>query len=142
MFRVIKKLLCGLIFLPFQVFSQTDPIITDRPDQTESPFIVPARHFQAETGFIFEHANDNERSFVYPTVLSKYGLGGNFELRLVTNIINTQTEKETVAGLTPVAVGFKVNIVKEKGIIPTTSFIGHLSIPTFAAEKLKATYYA
>ena len=138
----MKKLLWALVVTPVHVFSQISPIITDRPDQTESPFTVPAKHFQAETGFIFEHANDHERSFVYPTILFKYGLTDNFELRLVTNVTSTRTEGETVSGLNPVEVGFKVNLLKEKGIIPTTSFIGHLSIPAFATDKLKATYYA
>jgi hypothetical protein len=138
----MKKIFVILGIFPMRVLAQTNPIITDRPDQTESPFIVPVKHFQVETGFIFEQADTHEQSFVYPTILFKYGLTDNFELRVITNISNTKTEQEKIAGLNPVTVGFKVNILKERGIIPTTSFIGHLTIPALATEKLKATYYA
>jgi len=35
-----------------------------------------------------------------------------------------------------------VNLVHEKGILPTTSFIGHLTIPRLASENFQATYFA
>src|SRR4051812_22873065 len=142
MFREIKRLSFIAAIIPLNVLAQIKPIITDRPDQTESPFTVPIKHFQIETGFIFEHTNEFTKSFVYPTILSKYGLTDNFELRLITDISNTKNTDETVGGLNPVMVGFKINITAEKGIVPTTSFIGHLSVPALATEKLKTTYYA
>ncbi|MEX1202040.1 MAG: hypothetical protein WEA59_02260, partial [Ferruginibacter sp.] len=68
----------GLIFFlgtTDSIFGQIlPPIQTDRPDQTESPFIVPKSHFQIECGFNFEKVNHQEKNLVYPTILWKYGI--------------------------------------------------------------------
>jgi len=137
-----KKILIMALMFPIHAMAQPGEIITDRPDQTESPFTVPVKHFQMETGFMFEKTDAHTHSFVYPTILFKYGVNNFFELRLITDFSNTKSESERITGLNPVIIGFKVNIAQEKGIIPTTSFIGHLSIPALATGKLKTTYYA
>jgi hypothetical protein len=118
------------------------PIQTDRPDQTECPFIVPKNHFQMETGFLFERTDKDTRSFANPSVLFKYGLNKNFELRLITEFTTIESRQSTISGLNPVTVGFKVNISQEKGILPTTSFIGHLTIPHLASKNFTSTYAA
>src|SRR5438093_7206400 len=138
----MKKLLILFVLIPGYAMTQPREIITDRPDQTESPFTVPVKHFQTETGFVFEKADAQTHSFVYPTILFKYGVNNFFELRLITDFSNTKSENERITGINPVIIGFKINITQEKGIIPTTSFIGHLSIPALATGKLKTTYYA
>ena len=125
-----------------RMFAQIAPIATDRPDQTECPFIVPANHFQMETGFIFENTDRYSHSFVYPTALLKYGLNNRFELRLITEFKSTRSVDQVVTGLSPVTIGFKINLTEEKGILPTTSFIGHLTIPDLASSKLRTSYYA
>ena len=129
-------------FLVFQsaVFSQS--IETDRPDQTETPAIVPKNKFQFENGFVFEQNKSGSKSFLLPTVLSKYGVSENLELRLITEFIYDKTDDIRLSGISPVKIGFKVKLSDEKGIIPKTSFIGHLSIPRIASKELKSIYYA
>ena len=39
-------------------------------------------------------------------------------------------------------VGFKARISEENGIVPKTSFIGHMSIPKLASKDFKADFYA
>ena len=130
-------------FMKPKLFAQDiSPIQTDRPDQTECPFTVPKKHFQMETGFSYEKINGDDKTFGHPSVLYKYGISENAELRLITEFTTEKTKGLHISGLQPVTVGFKVNIAKEKGILPTTSFIGHLTIPYLAIQKLKATYYA
>lgn len=119
-----------------------DPIATDRPDQTESPFIVPQQYFQFEIGFVHEKVNQNEINQTYPNCLAKYGLTKKTELRLILDLGNTRSFGKNNSGLNPVTIGFKTNLLEEKGIIPTTSFIGHLTIPTLASQDKKAIYYA
>lgn len=121
---------------------QKDPIEADRPDQTETPAIVPKGMFQMENGFSFEKASRDSKSFVIPSSLIKYGINDNFELRLITEFITDKTEGAKISGLAPVLVGFKVGVTEEHGIIPKTSLIAHLLIPDLASKKLKATYYA
>ena len=133
-----------LIFLCFSksLAQEKEPIETDRPDQTETPAIVPEGMFQMENGFSFEKTDGNSQSLLLPSSLIKYGLNGRFEFRLITEFASEKTSGTKISGLNPVLVGFKVAIAEEKGIWPKVSFISHLMIPDLASSKLKATYYA
>lgn len=117
------------------------PIQTDRPDQTETPYTVPAKHFQMETGVSFEQTDPEIQSYTDPTILFKYGLNDHFELGLITEFATIKA-RETTAGLTPITLRFKEKITDEKGLLPVTSFIGFLSVPNFASKEFKATYFA
>jgi hypothetical protein len=120
--------------------SQDFPSIqTDRPDQTECPFITPKGYIQFENGFSIEKSNSETTTLVLPTILTKFGINDHFELRLITEY--TVERKET-SGINPVLIGFKARLFEEKGIIPTTSFIGHMSFPYLASKNYKTTYYA
>ena len=117
------------------------PIQTDRPDQTETPFTVPRHHFQMENGFIFALTDLHNRSFTGPSILCKYGLNDHFELGMITEFEAIWSDK-TITGLNPVTFRLKTKISEEKGIIPTTSFIGYLTIPELATDQFKSKYYA
>lgn len=123
--------------------SQDLPSIqTDRPDQTECPFITPKGYLQFENGFIYEKINTDCKSIVAPTILTKFGINDHFELRLITEFIMEESKLDKISGINPVLIGFKTRLFEEKGIIPTTSFIGHLGLPKLASSDLKATYYS
>ncbi len=138
-------LLCLIMVLSVNTMSIAQnlaPIATDRPDQTECPFIVPKGYFQAENGIFYEKTTQNNQSIAYPTVLWKYGLSDNFEFRLITERISEKEGTQVLKGLPPIKVGFKVKISEEKDFMPKTSFIGHLTIPKFASKELKGSFYA
>ncbi|MDQ3194639.1 MAG: transporter [Bacteroidota bacterium] len=142
MYRII---LFVILIIQFQnnLFSQQLPSIqTDRPDQTETPFTVPANHFQLEAGFVYEKDKEIITTSI-PTTLFKFGVSDNFELRLILDI--TEEKKQggsTEPGLNPVEIGIKINIAKEDGIIPTASLIGHLAIPEFLSDQNQIIYFA
>ena len=121
---------------------QPEPIQTDRPDQTETPALVPKGMFQMENGFLYQKENDDENSLVTPTVLAKYGVNENFELRLIIEYNTIESAGQKTSGFNPILIGTKIKMCEEKGIVPKTSFIGHLLIPKFASEDFKADYYA
>jgi hypothetical protein len=114
---------------------------TDRPDQTESPFITKLRYIQAELGFNFEK-NDGLTTLVHPTILWKYGLIKKFEIRVITEIASQETPvlipqgNDVQTGLLPVKIGGKLSLWEEKGLLPKTSVIGHV-----AFHKLASKYY-
>ena len=136
-------ILTGLVsFLSSVTYSQVKPIATDRPDQTETPSIVPKKYFQMETGFLYEKINSASRTYLHPTILSKYGVNENFELRLITEFVTDKTNNISSSGLSPVIVGVKAKLSEQKGIFPATSFIGHISLPKVASEDFKATFVA
>lgn len=137
------KILFILLIVSTSIYSQTtEPIQADRPDQTETPAIVPEGMFQVETGFTFQKNDANSKSFTLPSTLWKYGVNENFELRLIIEFSSEETNNEILNGLSPIYVGFKVKLADEKGIIPKTSFIGHISLPNMASTKFKTEYFA
>src|SRR4051812_35729853 len=102
------------------IFSQEkeSAIETDRPDQTETPSIVPKGTFQMENGFSFEKTDRNSETLLLPSSLIKYGLNDRFEFRLITEFNSEKTNDTKISGINPILVGFKVAIVEEKGIWP------------------------
>lgn len=141
MLEIRLLLIIGGLFYCQRSMSQT-PIQLDRPDQTECPFIVPRGFIQAENGITFENTNKKNQSLAYPSTLWKLGISKNFELRLITELVSAKADNETITGITPITVGFKVNIAEEKGLIPTISFIGHLTVPNVATKDFDINYYA
>lgn len=59
------------LFLIKKSIAQTDVgnIILDRPDLTESPYLVPENYFQAECGLLMENGRNKNRQLTLPTVL-------------------------------------------------------------------------
>jgi hypothetical protein len=64
--QLTKLILTVLIIsLPCLIAAQTTepaPLVTDRPDQTESPLTVPLESFQIESGFIYARARQTEEA--------------------------------------------------------------------------------
>jgi Putative MetA-pathway of phenol degradation len=63
--------------------SEEEPeLLTDRPDFTETSFVVPLRRLQVEGGFTYADGADGERVLNAPELLLRYGLAPRTELRL------------------------------------------------------------
>lgn len=78
-----------LLLISFHVSGQqTGRMETDRPDQTECPFIVRKGYFQGEIGFN-RHVSRDEVVYFAPTSLWKIGLVKWAELRL-TSVLEAQ----------------------------------------------------
>jgi hypothetical protein len=138
-----------IIVLSFCFFclqaSAQERIETDRPDQTESPFLVPKNYFQFEFGFNMEKDQLNglkTTTYVIPTSLLKYGINENVELRLELQSQNSRSTfnniKTSASALQPVELGFKAKLWEEKGIIPKTSFILHTTLPKLSSKEFKS----
>ncbi len=123
--------------------SQDFPSIqTDRPDQTECPFIVPTNYLQMENGFSYQKTDDDSNEIVAPTVLLKYGINNHFELRMISEYVLNNQNSNSISGINPILFGFKSRLFEEEGIVPLTSFIGHLSVPKLSSNAYKTTYFA
>ena len=138
-----KSVIFFMMFVAQTFVAQiNEPIQADRPDQTETPAIVPKGMFQVETGFTFQKNDEISKTNTLPPALWKYGVNENFELRLITEFISEKIDENTQEGLAPIFIGFKVKLAEEKGIVPKTSFIAHIGIPNAASEKYKTEFYA
>ena len=125
-------------------FSQTEKpeIVTDRPDQTEAPSLVPRGGLQVELGTSMENDEMDGVKYThvtYSTALIKYGVNENFELRLITEYIGerakpTEGKASQVKGLSPLALGVKIKLAEEKGIFPQASLIGHVNLKSGSTE--------
>ncbi len=82
----IKWLLFVFILCCHIVNAQVEKIDTDRPDQTESAFTVPAAWIQGELGFVKERNNSFYHPlniWTLPTLLTRRGLSKILELRFI-----------------------------------------------------------
>jgi len=128
------------VFSATAAFAQnTKPeIVTDRPDQTEAPSLVPKGSLQVELGTSMENdkiENLKVTNYTYTTALIKYGINENFELRLINEFLGERTRfnesnVERVNGISPLALGVKIKLAEEKGFWPETAFIGHINLRT------------
>lgn len=120
------------------LLAEEPPLITDRPDQTESAFTVPKGLFQIEGGWGYGEANDRATEVTaqaFPLALLRIGLNTVFELRIGVPGVeiertDTATGSSDTRGLVDATVGFKVVIAEERGALPQTAFLGTLVIPS------------
>ena len=121
---------------------EMDPIVSDRPLQSERPAVTPKGNFQIELGFGVE---DTEPGFIYsyPSALWKYGVTNNFEIRLITEYITIQkVPNPNINGILPVGVGIKAKLGEQKGLLPKISVIGDVTLPGIVAEDFETIYLA
>jgi outer membrane putative beta-barrel porin/alpha-amylase len=128
--------------LTFAQAQEEEPIQADRPDQTETPAIVPKGIFQVEMGLTYQRNDTFSESYSLPSVLWKYGVNDNFELRAITEFVLDKSATAELSGFNSVLVGCKIKICEENGMLPKTSFIGHLSLPNVASTNYKTDYFA
>lgn len=123
-----------------------EKIETDRPDQTESPYLTPKNWIQLEAGFNRQQNEKHNFEYFSPTLLSKWGINKIVELRLITTIVTNQTtisnNKFTETGLAPLEIGGKIFICEEKKGFPKTSLIFHFAIPKLASKNFKVNKIA
>jgi hypothetical protein len=103
---------------PFFLFAQSEGRLeTDRPDQTECPFIVKKGYFQAELGF-----NQAPAESLFPTSLLKIGISKRVELRYVSVL---SQERGQVTRFQTEAIGFKMALFEPLKWRPRTAVIVH-----------------
>jgi hypothetical protein len=132
-----KKIFISLLlFNVTALFSQeAGTIQADRPDQTETPYLVPKNKFQIETGIIYEQVNPDYTTLIAPTILYKYGINSLFELRFVTEYVIENQNNTITKGILPLTIGCKIKICEENSFLPKTSILAHVSLPkTFDNE--------
>ncbi len=125
----------------------TEPLVTDRPDFTESAETVLAGHAQFELGYTFTYnrdGTDRSETHVFPELLVRIGLVEHFELRLFwagyswsddlvgqqRSILLPDHEQSWTHGANDMSVGFKLEILERDGWVPDGAILAEVSIPT------------
>lgn len=132
-------IICGSWNAFAQENERIPEFITDRPDKTEAPSLVPKGFLQIESGFYYEETerdNVQEKITGYNTTLLRYGLLGNLELRMRADLkrIQPEDDREGGTGLSPLALGAKIGIANGGGILPQVGLLGHVYLPFTAHE--------
>lgn len=142
--RPAAGLLCLAFFShPLALGSQVPkrspgPLITDRPDQTESTSIVAPGFVQLEAGWTWEQRREGTvrlRTHTVPSLLARVGVSKRLEARLGFPGFQTEwtEDGEGVSGLADMELGFKYRVLTEAGVVPEVAVIAHLSLPTGAS---------
>lgn len=110
-----------------------EPLITDRPDFTESTETVPTGMTQVEGGYTYSRAGQ-EKQHSYGELLIRHALGHKTELRLeVPSYARMHGPPGKASGFEDGSIGFKVMIAKgsdKPGLKrPRVSLIGATSLP-------------
>ena len=118
-------------------------LIGDRPTQTSSAFIVPKGYFQFEDGFIYENETSETQNISFSSMLLRYGLFKNFELRFATEYNKIKsTGLSDINGFSPVSVGAKIHVNIEEGWIPQIAFLTHINISKTGSKDFMQDYHS
>jgi hypothetical protein len=108
------------------------PLVTDRPDFTESSDVLPRGWLQFESGLTVEYDGSGQlrtRSISAPAALFRLGLGFRTEFRIgAEGYVIERAETSRTAGYSDVEVGAKVRLLHEArhrfdlSLIPMASF--------------------
>lgn len=135
-----------LICIAFNVLAQEtteSELITDRPDQTESPVAIEKGKVQLEAGILFEQFTDDVQN-LSSALLTRIGLGKGTELRIETEYSQLGFEDvELASGLQPVAFGFKKELrEQQQGWKPQMGFLLHVAVPGLSSEDYDINSFA
>lgn len=122
----------------FFTSAQIEKMETDRPSKTNTPTTTLNKWLQTEMGFQKQTYRFQpvlkDLYFQFPTLLTKYGIGNRFEVRLITEFAYVKEENVTTntiyKGLNNTQLGGKFNLLKQNGILPKTSLIAHYRLNT------------
>ncbi|WP_323758409.1 transporter [Roseivirga sp.] len=122
-------------------------LITDRPTQTYSSFVVPKGVFQIESGIGYTRidfpgnaALSNKfimETFTLNFLQTRYGLSDKVELRLAQNVyvnrgkVGGDVVSNGDVQFAPTWIGAKFHILKEDGFVPQTSFLAEYVTDVF-----------
>jgi len=129
-----------------------EPLVTDRPDFTESTEAVPARHVQLELGYTFTYDREGRervRTQTAPELLIRVGLFQDFEIRIgwdgyTLNEDSFQVRRENrkyftdhdwSQGSNDLFLGVKYKMSEQEELRPRFGVITGFSVPSGSADE-------
>lgn len=107
-----------------------DPINTDRPSFSASPFVVSQGVWQLETGYHYTSFDSDTSVQSLPQALLRYGWNDEVELRLTfPSMARYESNGDDDSGLSDAAIGVKIQLTDDTASTPV-AFLAGLSMPT------------
>jgi len=128
----MRKFYLALLSIASISVAQAQELITDRPDQTESPLAVPAGALQIEAGYLAafnESGTTTLRNQQAPNALFRLGLTHWAELRLVTQYETFRTADTTFRGLGDWQIGAKFELLNNPKRNVVVGMFTHVLVP-------------
>ena len=137
----------SLDLAPVEQDAMSQPLVTDRPDFTESTLTVPAGHAQLESGYTFTYDRNSDvrtSDHAFPEILLRVGLVEDVELRIEwagwsygeslyserNDAGRTVNVSDRTLGVNDMGVGFKFHLLDQDGWQPDFGIIAKVDIPT------------
>ena len=134
--RCLPAGLAGVFLIAFPVTGsaqEEDPMITDRPDFTESASTVAPGRFQFELGYSFSRTGDEERHD-FGELLARLGILSWLEGRLGLNSLSLLRSPEADAdGIQDLTVAFKALLLRKpagsSAVVPQVALLFGADLP-------------
>ena len=128
-----------LIFVSKSIFSQI--IITDRPDQTESPVTLEKGRLQIESGVLHQvdgDGNEELKALLIPTNLFRFGISKKVELRLVLQLEGHKIFNDNAYhyALGSIELGTKIALNQNENSTVQFAILSHLKLPKDNEDRL------
>jgi len=131
---VLVAMFCIMLVISIRAQDTTPELITDRPDRTESSYVVPRGFWQFELGWGHGEVSDEGKGSKFdqvPESLVRYGLLERLELRFGWNGIQSQSEgAERLSGAGDTNLGVKVGLWNQSGLKPQAALLAGVSLPS------------
>lgn len=147
-FRLLITLIIIVLF-SYRIKAQSDvhELVTDRPDLTDSPIVLPVDFFQIESGVVYERQRFNDGSsnieienLTLGSTLFRYGISNNFEFRFGGEYLIGKTAingvPKNIQGLQNIFMGAKLQLRRNQDILSYAGLIIKLGLP-FGNESLR-----
>lgn len=127
-----------VLFAPVSNADEVPPLVTDRPDFTESAETVPRGGFQLEFGYTFSKDGDTE-SHALGELLLRAAIGGRVELRVGIHSWSWEDGPDcNCDGLEDSSLGAKIKLLdaleEPGGLRPDMALIAGIGLPTGSEE--------
>lgn len=103
-----------------------EPLVTDRPDATESSSVMSPSVFQLEIGLTASDDGVGGTAYESAGTLLRVGIVEDWELRLGWG---GYLDSDAVSGANDAMIGFKYYIAEETGLRPKMAILVHTSVP-------------
>jgi hypothetical protein len=144
--RFILSEIIFFLFLCSAVIAQTKdstPFVPDRPGFATPPDIIHKNVFEVEEGIQYENSRDGiirNQNFLFSSVLLRYGLLENAEIRIETDFAYNITDgvnHTVVYGFNPITIGTKVKLLEQQGVVPNFSLLFNLTLPFIGKDEFR-----
>ncbi len=122
------KIAVVLLCLVQQANAQlTEPINTDRPDQSDGTYVLEKKYLQIENGITIANKT------ITNNLMLRYGITKSTELRLLSDF----GKFDGINGFAPIAISIKQRLIENKGIVPAITLVGYLRYEEIASKAFR-----